>query len=276
MKVSRKEIEVNIVETSIQGQPDQDTKTQITKTPKRTIKEIFHNFNNNRAQLLKAYIFLIFLFGFSFWGIDELSEREFIKGIANPFDYFYFTVVTITTLGYGEIVPITWLAKAMVMLLTLLGLYLLGMFLTASGHHLQKKEREILDGIFLVRELKSLHLLLLRYSLAGSSKRKGVTFLKRNCDLRKRLRDYENELLENSVKIIESFRFSENKEIQRVMNVFERYIKSSQLHNERMFDHKIFFGDDIDTDTITRNVIIIRHLKLVDYLKEVVIAFRKK
>jgi hypothetical protein len=58
---------------------------------------------------------------------DDDAEFGFVKGL-------YFSTVTITTLGYGEIHPATDPARLVVSIFTLSGIVVLGAFLTALGH----------------------------------------------------------------------------------------------------------------------------------------------
>lgn len=59
---------------------------------------------------------LIALLSFAFWAI----EREANPGMAHGFDALYFTVTTLTGVGFGDVVPVTRLGKLLAML-TMLG-----------------------------------------------------------------------------------------------------------------------------------------------------------
>ena len=50
-----------------------------------------------------------------------------IKGINVFFDSFYFSVITFTTLGYGDILPLNNIAKAVVISEVLIGFVMLGL-----------------------------------------------------------------------------------------------------------------------------------------------------
>ena len=53
----------------------------------------------------------------------------------------YFSVVTQTTLGYGEIAPITSTARALVAAQSIFGIILVGMFLNSVGQRILAKTR---------------------------------------------------------------------------------------------------------------------------------------
>jgi hypothetical protein len=58
-------------------------------------------------------------------------------------DWLYFSVVTITTLGYGEITPTTDIAKFLVSFEVLCGLFLLGMFLNGEAQNaIERKDKK--------------------------------------------------------------------------------------------------------------------------------------
>ena len=75
------------------------------------------------------YLLLIPIFGIIYWlnpgfWIEPLS---FIQSI-------YFSVITITTLGYGDISPITESARVLTAIEALSGIVLIGLFLNAVAH----------------------------------------------------------------------------------------------------------------------------------------------
>lgn len=76
-----------------------------------------------------AYLFLIFLFAaiFYFYPMPMGISRSFTESL-------YFSISTITTLGYGDITPNTNVGKIMASVEALLGIALLGLFLNALSH----------------------------------------------------------------------------------------------------------------------------------------------
>ena len=75
-------------------------------------------FNSRRLRtILAALIFFIFLFGYLFY-VSEPDVRNLGDGI-------WWALVTITTVGYGDITPVTTLGRVIASSLMLLGLGLI-------------------------------------------------------------------------------------------------------------------------------------------------------
>ena len=75
-------------------------------------------FNSRRLRtILAALIFFIFLFGYLFY-VSEPDVRNLDDGI-------WWALVTITTVGYGDITPVTTLGRVVASSLMLLGLGLI-------------------------------------------------------------------------------------------------------------------------------------------------------
>jgi len=75
-------------------------------------------FNSRRLRtILAALIFFIFLFGYLFY-VSEPDVRNLSDGI-------WWALVTITTVGYGDITPVTTLGRVVASSLMLLGLGLI-------------------------------------------------------------------------------------------------------------------------------------------------------
>ena len=75
-------------------------------------------FNSRRLRtILAALIFFIFLFGYLFF-VSEPDVRDLGDGI-------WWALVTITTVGYGDITPVTTLGRVVASSLMLLGLGLI-------------------------------------------------------------------------------------------------------------------------------------------------------
>ena len=88
--------------------------------------------------ILLYYVFSIFCFTFLFIGFQLLYDSSFFK-IDNPTNLFvdilYFNVVTFTTLGYGDITPLTTMAKLLVAIENIMSFFLvaLGMGFIING-----------------------------------------------------------------------------------------------------------------------------------------------
>ena len=75
-------------------------------------------FNSRRLRtILAALIFFIFLFGYLFY-VSEPNVRNLGDGV-------WWALVTITTVGYGDITPVTTLGRVVASSLMLLGLGLI-------------------------------------------------------------------------------------------------------------------------------------------------------
>ncbi len=93
---------------------------------------------------LSLWIYLFFAF---FYASIFYSERENIKGLDTLFDSIYFSFVTITTLGYGDMIPLTDMTKFYVILESVAGVILLGFFLVSvSSRVVEKKERDRIES----------------------------------------------------------------------------------------------------------------------------------
>ncbi len=86
--------------------------------------------------------FTVLLFISAFAGIFALLDKtsatsmfENYTASSGIFDYFYFSIVTFTTLGYGDIVPITIAEKLVVGVEVLLGFTMLGIFINLIKRH---------------------------------------------------------------------------------------------------------------------------------------------
>jgi voltage-gated potassium channel Kch len=60
---------------------------------------------------IAAYALIAFVMAAVYHGTDLLSEGTFLNGVVAPADYTYFSFVTLTTVGYGDITAASDLAK---------------------------------------------------------------------------------------------------------------------------------------------------------------------
>lgn len=68
-----------------------------------------------------AYALIGFAMASAYQGIDLLTDAAFLNGLADRGDYTYFSFVTLTTLGYGDITAATDLAKRLVVVESFVG-----------------------------------------------------------------------------------------------------------------------------------------------------------
>ena len=77
---------------------------------------------------LHSFFLIVLFFGLIYFSYK--SKINFDREIKDVVDAIYFSMVTITTLGYGEIKPVSILGKIMVMVELGVGIYLLAIILT--------------------------------------------------------------------------------------------------------------------------------------------------
>ncbi|HEY5890931.1 MAG TPA: potassium channel family protein [Acidimicrobiia bacterium] len=68
-----------------------------------------------------AYALIAFFMGAIYSGADLLTAEPFLNGIVDPGDYTYFSFVTLTTVGFGDITAATDLAKRLVVIEAFVG-----------------------------------------------------------------------------------------------------------------------------------------------------------
>lgn len=82
-------------------------------------------------------VIFILVYGLLYAGIDLLQTGGAMQASSGFFDYFYFSVVTFSSLGYGDITPITDLEKILIGIEVICGFLMLGSFMAL----LQRKLR---------------------------------------------------------------------------------------------------------------------------------------
>lgn len=95
--------------------------------------------------LLLSYFYLIMLYAYIYSYISILTNH-FSKTGLEFVDYLYFSLITISTVGYGDITPITTLSKVLVMSEIIIGLVItiIGLSLVLATKNNDKKIIEAL------------------------------------------------------------------------------------------------------------------------------------
>jgi voltage-gated potassium channel len=68
-----------------------------------------------------AYALLAFVMAAVYFGVDQLTAAEFLRGVSSHGDYTYFSFVAMTTVGFGDITPVSDLAKRLVVIEAFVG-----------------------------------------------------------------------------------------------------------------------------------------------------------
>ena len=89
---------------------------------KEEMAHLLNPFDFVKVQLLN-FINIVVLFGLSYFFISKALTDQFNNQNSGFFDYIYFSFVTITTLGYGDIHPIGWYSRLLVILELCFGLW---------------------------------------------------------------------------------------------------------------------------------------------------------
>jgi hypothetical protein len=68
-----------------------------------------------------AYALLAFVMAAVYFGVDQLTASDFLSGVTSQGDYTYFSFVVMTTVGFGDITPVSDLAKRLVVIEAFVG-----------------------------------------------------------------------------------------------------------------------------------------------------------
>jgi voltage-gated potassium channel Kch len=68
-----------------------------------------------------AYALIAFVMAALYHGMDLLTDTTFLNGVVSDGDYVYFSFVTLTTVGYGDITAATDIAKRLVVVEAFVG-----------------------------------------------------------------------------------------------------------------------------------------------------------
>jgi voltage-gated potassium channel len=100
---------------------------------------------SKRFELYTLAIFLGFLIFIGTISIYLLEYRDNTKQISNLFDAFYFTIVTVATVGFGDISPQTTGGRLLTMVMIFSGLAVLSFFTSIIVSALSEKIQELRD-----------------------------------------------------------------------------------------------------------------------------------
>lgn len=87
--------------------------------------------NNLMKWAVTTGVFIVFM-SFVYFVVDQATDPHLrIVSVQNGhwYDYFYFSGITMATVGYGDIVPITFVAKFLVNMQAFIGFLMLGIFI---------------------------------------------------------------------------------------------------------------------------------------------------
>ena len=96
----------------------------------------------NTKQVFQWYLIFIFFFGYIYWGFSiPFSKDDNEVALSLPHS-IYFSVVTITTLGYGDISPSNLWGMLLTGIEVILGIITLGLFLNSISMEILNKNYE--------------------------------------------------------------------------------------------------------------------------------------
>ena len=95
------------------------------------------SYRRNMLMLFFNYVEICLCFAVIYAGFDMLDGRIF-----GPIDYIYFSIITATTIGYGDIHPATSLAKIATCFQALISVAFVGLFLNFFGSKMETMHNE--------------------------------------------------------------------------------------------------------------------------------------
>lgn len=119
--------------------------------------------------LFVSYIFL-FVFGFLIFAliygtIGTYLFRVDFSGINSIYDALYFTIVTYSTVGYGDIFPKTVFAKFFVMSMIVIGLIVFATSITVIAYNINRHLKKVLNHLNKGRLGMTNHIILIGYGI---------------------------------------------------------------------------------------------------------------
>lgn len=103
-------------------------------TLSRKIRHFFHVVSNIRPIVwICLYVLLMPVFAFIYWGLPDTQFRIPDGAGTDYWSWLYYSIVTITTLGFGDYTPAHVWAQLVTAIEVMCGLVILGFFLNAVG-----------------------------------------------------------------------------------------------------------------------------------------------
>ena len=93
---------------------------------------------------IAVYLFIAFMWAFLFLLVEKLQPGSITLGGTeeSTFHFFYYSFVTITTLGYGDITPTSEIARSLALLEAVIGqIYLVVLVARLVGIHIAQSSR---------------------------------------------------------------------------------------------------------------------------------------
>lgn len=168
----------------------------------------------------------------------------------NPVDSIYFTIITIATVGYGDISPVTPLQKIFVITLALTGIGLIAYIFSAIIENVSMKIDRLRSGSKMKRKLESMedHYVLCGYGRVGSVVLKELIQRKQKVIV-----------VDNNKEKIE--KLNEDETIQSNDNVLTLYGDATDLDIMKKFRIKHSNGLILTTGSDVNNLFIVLSIK---------------
>jgi len=90
-----------------------------------------------------CYLIIAFLFAIAYYLHADSFKVQGVRESLTFFDSVYYSIVTITTLGYGDIIPLSGSAKFLVAVESVLGIIVIGFALACFGYGLSTRQARI-------------------------------------------------------------------------------------------------------------------------------------
>lgn len=104
------------------------------ETASRRLKHFWHVVSNIRPIIwISLYVCLVPIFALFYWAVPDGQFRIPDGGTADYGGWLYYSIVTITTLGFGDYTPMGPAAQCITAIEVMLGLVIIGFFLNAVG-----------------------------------------------------------------------------------------------------------------------------------------------